>query len=183
MQHPPGALLSDPCKRVHSQCAGADQNGVDDASYHRGSVSSSRIRCCRFRASLVLFHLAESARRTAESRGGRSRYGKFHGSFCQRSGGHLSRSSLRSGRARSRPSGRIPDLEELDDRLQSDHGLVWTLCQPDNPRHERDRDIRGAERSCGQSARHGSFPAHLSRVGFSSSQSKHSNTLGQAFGQ
>src|SRR5947199_9497888 len=91
--------------------------------------------------------------------------------------------SLRSGKARSRPAGRIPDLEELDDRLQSDHGLVWTLCQPDNPRHERDRDIRGAERSCGQSARHGSFPAHLSRVGFSSSQSKHSNTLGQAFGQ
>jgi hypothetical protein len=109
--------------------------------------------------------------------------GNFHGSFCQRAGGHLSRSSLQSSRARSRPSGRIPDLEELDDRLQSDHGLVWTLCQPDDPRHERDRDIRGAKRSCGQSARHGSFPAHLSQVGFTSGQSKHSNTLGQAFGQ
>ena len=140
------------------------QPGVDDVSYHYGSVSSSRLRCCRFRARLVPIPLAESARRAAEDLGSRSRYGKFHGSFCQRSGGHLSRSSLRSGRARSRPSGRIPDLEELDDRLQSDHGLVWTLCQPDDPCHERGRDIRVAKRPRGKSARHGSFPAHLSHA-------------------
>src|SRR5947208_11481266 len=108
------------------------QPGVDDVSYHYGSVSSSRLRCCRFRARLVPLPLAESARRAAEDLGGRSRLGKFHRSFRERSDGHLPGSSLRSSRACSRPSGRVPDLEELDDRLQSDHGLVWTLCQPDD---------------------------------------------------
>jgi len=147
-------------------CIDNHQPGVDDVSYYRGSVSSSRIRCCRFRARLVPLRLAESARRAAEGLGGRSCYGKFHGSFRQRSGGHLSGSSLRSGRARSRPSGRVPDLEELDARLQSDHGLVWTLCQPDDRCHERDRDIRRSKWPRGKGARHGSFPAHLSQLGW-----------------
>jgi hypothetical protein len=105
-----------------------------------------------------------SEARCSEGLGGRSCYGKFHGSFGQRSGRDLSRSSLRSGRARSRPSGHVPDLEELDDRLQSDHGLVWTLCQPDDPCHERHRDIPRAKRPRGKGARHGSFPANVSQV-------------------
>ena len=45
--------------------------------------------------------------------------------------------------------------------LQSDHGLVWTLCQPDDRCHKRYRHIRCAKRPRGKGARHGSFPAHL----------------------
>ena len=48
------------------------------------------------------------------------------------------------------------------DRLAKlDHGLVWTLCQPDDRCHKRYRHIRCAKRPRGKGARHGSFPAHL----------------------
>jgi hypothetical protein len=55
---------------------------------------------------------------------------------------------------------------ELDHRLQSDHGLVWTLCQPDDRCHKRDRDIRRPQWSPDKGARHGNFPAHLSEAGW-----------------
>jgi hypothetical protein len=144
---------------------GNHQSGVQYVPHHRSCVSSSRIHCI-FGARLVPLRLAESAGRAAEGFVGRPCYGKFHGSFRQRSGGHLSGSSLRSGRARSRPSGRVPDVRELDHRLQSDHGLVWTLCQPDDRCHKRDRDIRRPQWSPDKGARHGNFPAHLSEVGW-----------------
>src|SRR5438034_1930863 len=89
------------------------QPGVDDVSYHYGSVSSSRLRCCRFRARLVPLPLAESARRAAEGLGESIPQGKFHRSFRERSGGHLPGSSLRSSRACSRPSGRV-DAKRLE---------------------------------------------------------------------
>jgi hypothetical protein len=57
-------------------------------------------------------------------------------------------------------------LEELDARLQSDHGLVRTLCQPDNRCHKRDRDIRRPEWPRDKGARHGGFPAHLNEAGW-----------------
>jgi len=133
--------------------------------YHRSSVSSYRVHCCIFGAGVIPLGLAKSAGRGAEGFGGRPRYGKFHGSIRQWSGGHLSGGTLRSRRTRSRSSGRIPDVEELDDRLQSDHGLVWTLCQPDNRCRKRDHDIRRSRWPRGKGARHGSFPAHLNEAG------------------
>jgi hypothetical protein len=137
------------------------QPELEYVPYHRSCVSSSRIHCCIFGTRLIPLRLAESARRAAEGFVGRPCYGKFHGSFRQRSGGHLSGSSLRSGRARSRPSGRVPDVKKLDHRLQSDHSLVRTLCQPDDRRSNGDRDIRRPEWSPDKGARHGDFPAHL----------------------
>jgi hypothetical protein len=142
------------------------QTGVEYVPYHRGSVSSSRIRCRIFSARLVPLGLAKSAGRAAEGFGGRSCYRKFHRNFHQRSGGHLSGRSLRSGGPRSRLSGRVPDVQELDVRLQSDHGLVRTLCQPDDRCHQRDRDIRRPGWPRGKGARHGSFPAHLNEAGW-----------------
>jgi hypothetical protein len=139
-------------------------NRGENVPYHRHFVSSSRIHCCIFGARLIPLRLAESAGCAAEGFVGRPCYGKFRGSFRQRSGGHLSGSSLRSGRARSRPSRRVPDVKELDHRLQSDHGLAWTLRQPDDRCRERNNDIRRAERPRGKGARHGSFPAHLNEA-------------------
>ena len=50
--------------------------------------------------------------------------------------------------------------------MQSDHGLVRTLCQPDNRCHKRDRDIRRPEWPRDKGARHGGFPAHLNEAGW-----------------
>jgi hypothetical protein len=90
----------------------------------------SHIHCYIFGAGLIPLGLAKPAGRVTEGFGGRPHYGKFHGSIRQWSSGHLSGGTIRSHRARSRSSARIPDLKELDDRLQSDHGLVWTFCEP-----------------------------------------------------
>jgi hypothetical protein len=114
--------------RQNSMRQATTSREVKYVSYHRSSVSSYRVYCCIFGAGLIPLGLAKSAGRGAEGFGGGPRYGKFLGSIRQRSSGHLSGGTLRSRRARSRSSGCIPDVEELDDRLQSDHGLVWTLC-------------------------------------------------------
>ena len=50
--------------------------------------------------------------------------------------------------------------------MQSDHGLVRTLCQPDDRCHKRDRDIRRPEWPRDKGERHGDFPSHLNEAGW-----------------
>jgi hypothetical protein len=73
----------------------------------------------------------------------------------------MSGSSPRYDRTRPRSAGCIPDIEDLDVRLQGDGGLVRALREPDDRCSKMDRAVSRARWSRDKDARCGGFPPHL----------------------